>query len=110
MNLAPYVDVEFEDTEAMQQFAFVHLLAHNSIAEYLADQNLSIDNFPIDNMENQEDWMFQHMQTHIVIAQRLGLDAPQDLEVYDLQDKQQFYDWHALHAGEHDRILLAIGF
>lgn len=110
MNLAPYVDVEFGNEEAFSQFAFVHLLTHNNLAEYLGDQNLAIDNYPLDNMENQKDWMYTHQLVHVALASRLGLSAPQDLETFDLDNEQQFYDWSAIHSGEHDRLFLAVGF
>lgn len=110
MNINVYTDVEFDDTEAMQQFGFVHFISHNTISEYVEDQNLAITNYPLDNMENQADWLFTHNQAHIIIAQQLGLTAPPDLELYDLKNETQFYDWMSLHSGEHDRIYLAMGF
>ena len=110
MNLAPYIDVKFEDKEAFSQFVFVHLLSHDAIGNYVHDQNLAVTNYPLDNIENKQDWMFTHNQAHIMIAQRLGLTAPQDLELYDLEEASEFYDFMALHGNEHDRVFLAMGF
>lgn len=110
MNLAPYIDVKFKDEEAFRQFSFIHVLTHDAISNYIEDQNLQVSNYPLDNVSAKQDWMFTHNQMHIQIAQRLGLTAPQDLELYDLDNETAFYDWMSLHGGEHDRILLAIGF
>ena len=110
MNLAVYTDVKFEDKEAFEQFSFIHFIAHDTISSYIEDQNLSVTNYPLDNPDAREDWMLAHNQSHIQIAQRLGLTAPQDLELYNLGEPSEFYDWFALHGNEHDRILLAMGF
>lgn len=110
MNIAAYVDCEFEDEEAFSQFSFIHFIAHDTISAYIEDQNLAITNYPLENPEQQKDWLFTHNRAHMIIAQQLGLSAPQDMELYDLQDEHQFYDWMAIHGGEHDRILLAMGF
>ena len=110
MNLAPYIDVKFEDKEAFAQFVFIHMISHEAIGNYVSDQNLALTNYPMDNLEDKRDWMFTHNQAHIQIAQRLGLTTPQDLELYDLDESSEFYDWMALHGNEHDRILIAMGF
>ena len=110
MNLAPYIDVKFQDKEAFSQFVFIHMISHESIGNYVSDQNLALTNYPLDNTEDKRDWMFLHNRAHVQIAQRLGLTEPQDLELYDLEESTSFYDWMSLHGGEHDRILLAMGF
>ena len=110
MNIAVYTDVKFEDKEAFSQFVFIHMISHESISNYITDQNLAVTNYPMDNLDDKRDWMFTHNQAHIQIAQRLGLTSPQDLELYDLDESSEFYDWMALHGNEHDRILLAMGF
>ena len=110
MNLAPYIDVKFEDKEAFSQFVFVHLLSHDAIGNYVSDQTLAITNYPMDNLEDKSDWMFLHNRAHVQIAQRLGLTDSQDLELYDLEESSEFYEWMSLHGNEHDRILLVIGF
>lgn len=110
MNLAPYVDCEFGDQEAFRQFTFVHFIAHDTISTYIEDQNLSIENYPLENLEQQKDWLFTHNEVHRAVAQRLGLTAPQDLEKFDLNNKEQFYDWSSIHGQEHTRILLAMGY
>lgn len=110
MNIAPYVDVAFGDGEAMSQFKFIHFVTHDTISQAIEDAGINIDNYPLDNWDNLPDFMFQHNIIHIRIAQALGLSAPQDLELYDLEEESQFYDWMAIHGQEHDRILLALGF
>jgi hypothetical protein len=109
MNLSPFVDVRFGDKEAFEQFIFMHLITHNNIAEYLADQNLKIDNYPLDNLDQQKDWLLTHQLVHNAIAGRLSLAAPPDLELYDLLKREEFDDWQSLHGQEHDRVFLAIG-
>lgn len=110
MNIQPWVDVQFGDDGGFKQFLFMHLIAHQNMAEYLADQNLVIPNYPLDNIEQQEDWLFVHNQVHVEADARLGLTTPQDLELYNLKDETEFYDWMALHGQDHDRQFLAMGF
>lgn len=109
MNLSPFIDVRFGDKEAFDQFIFMHLITHNNIAEYLADQNLKIDNYPMDNLDQQKDWLFVHNEVHKAIASRLSLGAPQDLEQFHLDDRNEFDDFLSIHGAEHDRVFLAIG-
>lgn len=109
MNLSPFIDVRFGDKEAFDQFIFMHLITHNNIAEYLADQSLKIDNYPMDNLDQQKDWLLTHQLVHNAIDARLGLTAPADLELYDLREKDSFYDWATQHGQDHSRIFLAIG-
>jgi hypothetical protein len=119
MNIQPWSDVQWRDDAAWKQFVFMHMVAHNNMAEYFADQNLKIDNFPFDDvpwsgkpdeMQQLQDFLFLHQRVHVELANRLSLTAPPDLELYKLNDEDQFNDWTSDHAAEHDRLLLAIGF
>ena len=110
MNIAPYVDCEFGDEEALDQFKWVHLLSHGSVNDFIESQGLPVTDYQMDNMENLPDWMFQHYQMHVQEARLLGLTAPQDLQLYDLKNESEFLDWMSIHGQEHDRLFLVVGY
>ena len=109
MNLAAFTDVAFEDQEAWLQFLHIHMLAHEGLDQATEDAGGTLENFPLADFDEQQNWLQRHMQIHRELAEQWLIDPPPDLEYWDLSVEDDFYDWMLLHAQEHTRISLTAG-
>ena len=110
MNIAIFGTLAFGDKQSFQQYLSMHEIEHSLIANSVVTLTKNtVPEYPLSEMSNDKDWLMNHDQIHRSINATLGIDAPVDLQDYDLQNEQDFYEWTAQHNAEHDRLSSLLG-
>ena len=107
MNLGIFVDMDWSDKTQLLMFLQAHEQEHHLLNEASTDQGLSAIMYPLGDIGDLKDWLKQNVQIHDQLAENKGLDAPPDLEEWDLNDPEQARDWLLDHLSDHDRLATA---
>lgn len=132
MNIQAQSSMAFGDFEALQDFVFVHRLAHQAIdkaaalAGFGAMPSPTLDDQRVmrvwqalmsplaPNIREEDervlrDWLELHGNLHRAEYAAYKLGEVPELIVVDFRDRNQFYDWMAVHAGVHLALNIAAG-
>ncbi len=108
MSLFTYEYMDWEDEAQRKQFNMAHEIEHHKLAQAAIDQGFSATMYPMGDNVNK-DWMRHNQQMHAQLADNLDIDAPPDLEEWDLKDRKQASEWMLAHIGDHDRLNISYG-
>ena len=131
MNIQAQSSVAFGDLDGLQDFMFVHRLAHDELDRAIertgkgAMPSYALDDpsallvwqaltqqldVPEDKSQVFTNWLELHATLHRAEYAALGLksDVP-DLTRVDFRNREQFYDWMAVHSAVHDALNQAVG-
>jgi len=110
MNLSPFQDTEFGDSEAFEAFQLAHGIAHEKIAQVMLNSVLIYNVYPLfDTPDYDRDWKLFHYTEHQSIFNLLHLTNLPDLATVDFNKQDEFEDWMSQHTFVHARINAALG-
>jgi hypothetical protein len=94
MNLSPFQDIQYDDTEALDDFKCSLQINHDKIAQIMFKGGLAYKTFPlIDSGEHQKDWQQNLQQELGSIFKLLNLTGLPDLASADLNREDDFSDF-----------------
>ena len=110
MNLDLASDNPFDDKDAFIDFLGMNEVSHQQICEFMQRKGLNPAEVSMhgDPTEN-ETWLQDHYQQHLIEFNLLGLSDLPDLSVVDLSNKEQYLDWMQLHSAVHDLVNATLG-
>ena len=109
MSLQTFEFMDWKDPQQRQAFLLAHQIEHHKLTEAAIDQGFAATTFPLGDLGNVDEWLRFNAQMHQQHADNLEIDAPPDLEEWDLNDPQQVSEWLLAHIEDHDRLALAYG-
>ena len=105
-----FLDMVWADEKQRQVFLQAHEQEHHLLNEASTDMGLAGLMYPLGDWEHdKQGWMRNHAQIHNNLAANVSLDAPPDLEEWDLDDPDQAQNWLLDHLADHDRLATAYG-
>lgn len=109
MSLFTYEYMDWSNEGQRKQFLLAHQIEHHKLAQAAIDHGFAASAYPLGDIGNMKDWLRQNQQMHAQLADNLSIDAPPDLEEWDLEDAEQASEWLLAHIGDHDRLALSYG-
>ena len=109
MSLFTYEYMDWSDESQKKQFLMAHQIEHHKLADAAIDQGFAASCYPLGDLGDIKDWLRYNQQMHAQHADNLGIDAPPDLEEWDLDDPDQASEWLLAHIGDHDRLAISYG-
>lgn len=110
MNISPWTDTPFDDSDAFDDFALVHGMSHEKIAAVMFNAGSVYTTYPLlDTPDYDRNWLVTHQQEHQSIYNLLGLSGLPDLATVDLKKEDEFYDWLLAHQQIHTIINANLG-
>ena len=97
------------DQQDRGQFLMEHGFTHETIYTTLLGTGVTINHYPLFEMEEEETWLVSHMQEHVSIANAINVGIGFDLTNVDLHDNETTGVWMQLHAALHSQIDQSLG-
>ena len=109
MDMSLFIDLPFGDENALRDFIMRNSLAHKEVAVKFFAQGKSVPAYPIDNIDDLQDWLSSHNLIHQKELENLGSTQDYHLDQTDWNDEGQFREWLFMHALLHQSVNQALG-
>lgn len=110
MDISIAVDMtNMNDGEERDIFASIHAMEHETIYNTILSQGNIINHFPLSDMTDTKEWLENHAQEHVSIADFLNKDIAFDLTNVDFHNKDDTAVWMQAHADIHLQIDQTLG-
>lgn len=97
------------DEGGKNRFLLEHYLEHMEIYRALAAQGIATVNYPIQTMEEPNEWLAAHQTMSQSVWSGIGGGQSTDLGRVDWNDAQQMQDWMVLHRDWHRSVRNSLG-
>lgn len=102
-------NVPFRAPTAFRDWGGTHALVHQAIADTAARASKPYQVYPLGGGVGTKGWMQAHAQEHINANLALAVSGPANLSDYNLGEREDWDNFHLVHADEHRRLHTAAG-
>ncbi len=96
------------DRSELWQWMFSHAQEHENIYASILSTGYVITHYPLDDKAVTTDWLDNHYQEHLSVAQKLNLSTGYDLRGLDMKSSESMGLWNEAHIQYHTDIANAL--
>jgi len=99
----------YGDDLGFNNWLLAHYLEHVEFIDTLQDNSFTVLAYPIQSMEDPDQWLQTHHRMHQAIWTAIGGGTSTNLAAVDWKKDDQVQDWLEIHARIHQQIRDSLG-